>query len=101
MTIPSLAAMRWQSGINLILAHLALATVGHAAGDVLLLVDLSHIVLSGYQSLLGFPACAGVPLSLNSQLLLQIVAFGSISAMFNPAAAISQVVAGNLGPSQV
>lgn len=31
---------------------------------------------------------------------LQIVAFGSVSAMFNPAAAISQVVAGNLGPSQ-
>eukprot|EP00775_Hariotina_reticulata_P012605 gene12605-12736_t len=29
-----------------------------------------------------------------------IVAFGSVSAMFNPAAAISQVVAGNLGPSQ-
>lgn len=29
-----------------------------------------------------------------------IVAFGSISAMFNPAAAISQVVAGNLGPGQ-
>jgi glycerol uptake facilitator-like aquaporin len=31
---------------------------------------------------------------------IQIVAFGSISAMFNPAAAISQVVAGNLGPGQ-
>lgn len=30
----------------------------------------------------------------------QIVAFGSVSAMFNPAAAISQVVAGNLGPGQ-
>lgn len=29
-----------------------------------------------------------------------IVAFGSVSAMFNPAAAISQVVAGNLGPGQ-
>lgn len=33
-------------------------------------------------------------------LRMQIVAFGSISAMFNPAAAISQVVAGNLGPGQ-
>lgn len=31
---------------------------------------------------------------------LQIVAFGSVSAMFNPAAALSQVVAGNLGPAQ-
>jgi glycerol uptake facilitator-like aquaporin len=30
----------------------------------------------------------------------QIVAFGSISAMFNPAAAMSQVVAGNLSARQ-
>jgi glycerol uptake facilitator-like aquaporin len=31
---------------------------------------------------------------------VQIVAFGSISAMFNPAAALSQVVAGNLSARQ-
>lgn len=30
----------------------------------------------------------------------QIVAFGSVSAMFNPAAALSQVVAGNLNAKQ-
>jgi len=32
--------------------------------------------------------------------VVQIVAFGSVSAMFNPAAALMQVVAGNLGPGQ-